>query len=130
MRRTLRGVRWNSSPPPPKSAEHLRGYFFDRFPRLRAFEAGRRPTPGTVAAAMQAKGFTGIVHRPLWETRKRHEGFESLARDLAARTGRSILHELSDSELQSLIDYLRSQLPAHGGIVEKDRWTLWAAQSA
>ncbi|AVS84800.1 SAM-dependent methyltransferase [Paracidovorax avenae] len=114
----------------PGSAEHLRGYFFDRFPRLRAFEAGRRPTSEVVAAAMQANGFTDIVHRSLWETRKRYESFESLALDLAARTGRSILHELSDDELQSLIDYLRSELPAHAGIVEKDRWTLWAARSA
>ncbi|WOS42754.1 class I SAM-dependent methyltransferase [Xanthomonas rydalmerensis] len=114
----------------PGSSTHLRGYFFDCFPRLRAVEAGRRPTHATVAAAMQAAGFTDIAERSLWETRKRYDGVESLALDLAARSGRSILHELSDDELQSLIDDLRSRLPADEEIVEQDRWTLWVARPA
>ncbi|MES2187276.1 MAG: methyltransferase domain-containing protein [Pseudomonadota bacterium] len=114
----------------PGSAEHFRGYFFDRFPRLRAIEAGRRPTPETVSAALQAAGFTGTTRTTLWETRKTYAGFEPLAADLAVRTGRSILHELDDDELQALIGYIRSQLPAQGPIVEKDRWTLWSARAA
>jgi ubiquinone/menaquinone biosynthesis C-methylase UbiE len=111
----------------PGSAEHFRGYFFDRFPRLRAIEAGRRPTPESVSAALRNTGFTAITHTTLWETRKTYAGFEPLAADLAARTGRSILHELDDDELQALIGYIRSQLPEVGPIVEKDRWTLWSA---
>ncbi|MBB6365852.1 ubiquinone/menaquinone biosynthesis C-methylase UbiE [Xanthomonas sacchari] len=114
----------------PGSSTHLRGYFFDLFPRLRAIEAGRRPTHATVAAAMHAAGFTDIAEHSLWETRKRYASVESLALDLAARTGRSILHELSDDELQSLIDDLRRRWPAHGEIVEQDRWTLWVARPA
>ncbi len=79
---------------------------------------------------MHAAGFTDIAEHSLWETRKRYASVESLALDLAARTGRSILHELSDDELQSLIDDLRRRLPAHGEIVEQDRWTLWVARPA
>ncbi|MGB3289598.1 MAG: class I SAM-dependent methyltransferase [Burkholderiaceae bacterium] len=112
----------------PGSSEHLRGYFFERFPRLRTVEAGRRPTPDKVSAAMKACGFTDITRSSLWETRKSYEGFEALAHDLAARTGRSILHELDDEELSSLIDYIKGQLPAQGPILEKDRWTLWVAR--
>lgn len=112
----------------PGSSEHLRGYFFDRFPRLRAIEAGRRPAPDNVSAALKANGFTDITRSSLWETRRSYESFEPLSRDLAARTGRSILHELDDEELASLIDYIRSQLPAQGLILERDRWTLWAAR--
>ncbi|MCI2246179.1 methyltransferase domain-containing protein [Xanthomonas sp. PPL568] len=114
----------------PGSGTHLRGYFFDLFPRLRGIEAGRRPTHATVVAAMHAAGFTDIAEHSLWETRKRYASVESLALDLAARTGRSILHELSDDELQSLIDDLRRRVPAHGEIVEQDRWTLWVARPA
>ena len=48
-------------------------------------------------------------------------------RDLAARTGRSILHELSDPEIEDLIAYIDERVSTVGPIVEKDRWTLWSA---
>ncbi len=110
------------------SKEHLRGYFFDRFPKLRAIEAARRPAPEKVITALRANGFLEVSSTSLWETRKTYEGIEALSSDLAARTGRSILHDLSDEELMALIDYIRSHLPERGPIIEKDRWTLWAAQ--
>jgi hypothetical protein len=62
----------------------------------------------------------------LWEVRKNDADFAQLEHDLAARTGRSILHELSEAELDPLIDYIREKTPA-GPIVEKDRRTLWLA---
>jgi ubiquinone/menaquinone biosynthesis C-methylase UbiE len=111
----------------PGSAEHIRGYFFEYFPRLLAVEAGRRPTDAAVRAALRATGFRDIESFTFWEIRKIHPDRQALRKDLAARTGRSILHELDDSELDRLIAHVGGQVPAEGPIVEKDRWTVWSA---
>jgi SAM-dependent methyltransferase len=111
----------------PGSPEHIRGYFFDRFPRLRAIERARRPTDAAVVAALQAAGFQGIARRELWEVRKVYDDREQLKQDLLARTGRSILHDLDDRELADLVAYITAQLPERGAAVEKDRWTIWSA---
>ncbi len=63
----------------------------------------------------------------LWELRKTHDDRQGLKQDLTARTGRSILHDLSDDELAELILFIEKRLPADGPIVEKDRWTVWSA---
>jgi len=111
----------------PGSPEHLRGYFFERFPRLLAIEIGRRPTDAAVRGALQATGFSAIESVTLWEVRRTYDSREDLNRDLAARTGRSILHELSDPEIEDLIAYIDERVSTVGPIVEKDRWTLWSA---
>lgn len=111
----------------PGSPEHIRGYFFERFPRLLAIETGRRPTEAAAAQALQAAGFGKGESSTLWEVRKIHRNVEPLKKDLAARTGRSILHELNDGELADLISYIAARLPAGDTIIEKDRWTLWSA---
>jgi ubiquinone/menaquinone biosynthesis C-methylase UbiE len=110
----------------PGSAEHIRGYFFECFPKLLAVEAARRPTDAAVRDALQATGFGEIESHPLWEVRKTHGSKKKLAQDLAARTGRSLLHDLDDNELGTLIAYVAARLPDSGPIVEKDRWTLWS----
>ncbi|ALM84882.1 class I SAM-dependent methyltransferase [Bordetella sp. N] len=112
----------------PGSPEHIRGYFFDCFPRLTAVEAGRRPVDGNVRAALARAGFTAVESVTLWETRKTYARFDDLAQDLAARTGRSILHELSDDELQVLIAHIGDRTGRAGTITEQDRWTLWIAR--
>ena len=111
----------------PGSPEHLRGYFFERFPRLLALELGRRPTDATVRDALQATGFSAIESIALWEVRKTHDSRDGLKQDLTARTGRSILHELDDPELADLSAFVAEQMPAARPIVEKDRWTVWSA---
>ena len=111
----------------PGSAEHIRGYFFERFPRLLAVELGRRPTDTAVREAMAAAGFRDIKSTTLWELRKTHESWEALERDLAARTGRSILHDLSGDELQELIAHIGTKIEPKGPVAESDRWTLWSA---
>lgn len=113
----------------PASAEHLRGYFFEKFPHLRALEAQRRPDPDTVACALRNAGLRLERVQSLWETRRRYDAFDAYAQELAARTGRSILHALSDDQLQELITYIRARVPA-GALVERDRWTLWLARRA
>jgi ubiquinone/menaquinone biosynthesis C-methylase UbiE len=112
----------------PGSETHIRGYFFARYPRLGQIEVARRHTNTTVQNALREAGFRVIEKRQLWETRQLYTDFSTLASDLKARTGRSILHELSDDELQDLITYIHSQLESDTqSIVEQDRWTIWSA---
>ena len=111
----------------PASPSHLRGYFFAIFPRLLAVESGRRPEAGAVLSAMRACGFRDFHSFQLWETRKIYPGVAELAQDLRERKGRSLLHELDDDELDYLIEAVTRELPAQGGIAERDRWTVWTA---
>jgi hypothetical protein len=53
---------------------------------------------------------------------------EQLAEDLRNRTGRSILHELNDQELEELVDFIAKQVGSNAPITEKDRWTIWIAK--
>ena len=112
----------------PGSAEHLRGYFFECFPRLLAVETGapadRCGRPRCPAAP---RVFATVNSVTLWELRKTHDDWQGLKQDLANRTGRSILHDLSDQELAELIVFIEKRLPSDGPIVEKDRWTVWSA---
>ena len=80
--------------------QHFRGYFFEAFPRLLEVERGRRPGREEVSLALKDAGFNveGIKQFP--EERRTYADCEELKADLLARTGRSLLHELSDGELQ------------------------------
>jgi ubiquinone/menaquinone biosynthesis C-methylase UbiE len=110
----------------PGSADHPRGWLFDLYPRLLDVENGRRPESDRVEAALTTAGFRDITTTTLWEVRRRHAAREDYLAEIAARTGRSILHELSDDELADLVEHLRRRLPP-GPLVEQDRWTLWRA---
>jgi ubiquinone/menaquinone biosynthesis C-methylase UbiE len=112
----------------PGSATHLRGYFFARFPRLLELEKGRRPADVDVREAMKKAGFRKIRTHLLWETRRVYPRWEELEEDLLKRTGRSILHALSDEELRALVDTMREQIASDGDIVERDRWTMWIGE--
>lgn len=114
----------------PGTPEHLRGYFFEVFPRLVAFEEQRRPIRDAVSNLLHSVGFEMVRESALAERRKFYPDTTSLQNDLHARTGRSILHELSDSELKSLIDYIASRVPQKGGFDEIDYWTVWSATKA
>jgi SAM-dependent methyltransferase len=111
----------------PGSADHLRGWLFDLFPRLLEVENGRRPTLDAVSGALAAAGFGEVTTTGLWEVRRRYPDREDYLTEIAARTGRSILHELDDAELGRLVAELRRRLP-EGSLVERDRWTLWRAR--
>jgi ubiquinone/menaquinone biosynthesis C-methylase UbiE len=110
----------------PGTPEHLRGWFFECFPKLLAIETGRRPTSEAVETALQATGFRDIRSLTLWEVRQTYTDVDALERDLTARTGRSILHALDDNELRQLIGFIRARI-GPPPIVEKDRWTVWSA---
>lgn len=111
----------------PGSASHLRGYFFERFPALLDVERARRPSTAAVRAAMRGAGFRAVRTLDLEEVRREYDGPEEVRADLLARTGRSLLHELSDPDLVRLADHVAGRLPATGRVRETDHWTLWVA---
>jgi ubiquinone/menaquinone biosynthesis C-methylase UbiE len=111
----------------PGSATHPRGWLFEVFPRLLDVENARRPDPATVSAALRDAGLDDTATAPLWEVRRRYADREDYLDEIAARTGRSILHDLDDAELGQLVAELRRRLP-EGPLVEQDRWTLWSAR--
>ncbi len=109
----------------PGRPDHIRAYFHERFPRLLDVELRRRPHSADVRAALASAGFEDIQERAFWEVRRVYGDADEMAADLAARTDRSILHELSDAELAELIAYIRERVPSAGPITDASRWTLW-----
>ncbi len=112
----------------PGSGTNIRGYFFARYPKLREREIVRRLDSEFVMQALLLAGFVEAEERKLWEVRAIYPDLDALSGDILARTGRSILHELTDTELQDLVIYIREQLQAQGiekEIVDRDRWTVW-----
>ncbi|MYT32985.1 MULTISPECIES: class I SAM-dependent methyltransferase [unclassified Streptomyces] len=112
----------------PGSPAHLRGYFFERFPALLDIERKRRPSTAEVELAMHAAGFGEVRIRPLLETRREYADKQEVRQDLMRRTGRSILHELTDAQLAELADYVDDRLPAGERIREADHWSLWVTE--
>ncbi len=110
----------------PGSVHHPRGWLFEVFPRLLAVEERRRPRGAALADVLHGAGFGSVTSAALWEVRRRYQDREDYLTDIGRRTGRSILHELSDAELRHLVEELRRRLPL-GPVVERDRWTVWRA---
>ncbi|MFJ7668033.1 class I SAM-dependent methyltransferase [Lysinibacillus sp. NPDC097195] len=106
---------------------HLRGFFFELFPRLAEKETKRRHNSQSVREKLKEVGFRDIEEIQLWETRKVYATKEQLLNDLRERTGRSILHELDDLELNLLINHIDASIAIDVDIVERDRWTIWRA---
>ncbi|WP_112180477.1 class I SAM-dependent methyltransferase [Paraliobacillus zengyii] len=106
---------------------HIRGYLFELFPRLVEKETNRRHRSQLVMETLKEVGFKNIEEIKLWETRRVYDNKEQLLKDLSERTGRSILHELNDKELNLLITHIEKSLSINTNIIEKDRWTIWKA---
>ncbi|SDM97282.1 Ubiquinone/menaquinone biosynthesis C-methylase UbiE [Fictibacillus solisalsi] len=111
----------------PGSREHIRGYFFEKEPLLIEQEIKRRFSSERVQSALTEAGFTGLNEIKLWETRKSFSTFQELASDLKSRTGRSILFELNDEQLNALVAFIEDKLKNEKSINERDRWTIWFA---
>ncbi|MDM5339822.1 class I SAM-dependent methyltransferase [Fictibacillus enclensis] len=111
----------------PGSPEHIRGYFFEKEPVLIKQEIKRRFSHERVHSVLTEAGFTGIKEIKLWETRKSFSSFQELASDLKSRTGRSILFELNDEQLNALLTFIEDKLKNEKSIIERDRWTIWFA---
>jgi len=109
------------------SPTHIRGYFFEKFPRLAERETARRHSREKVVKGIEEAGFQQVLAHEFWEVRKTYQTVQELKEDLLNRTGRSILHELTDDELYVLVDEMSEKIGFKGPIQEKDRWTIWKA---
>jgi ubiquinone/menaquinone biosynthesis C-methylase UbiE len=112
----------------PGTPTHPRGWFFRVFPRLLDVEVGRRPDSSQLAAQLHEAGFRDVTTQGLWEVRRQHPSRASFLEEIRNRTGRSILHELNDEEIEELVRELRLLLPDEP-VVETDRWTVWVARA-
>ncbi|NHN28604.1 class I SAM-dependent methyltransferase [Paenibacillus agricola] len=110
------------------SDSHLRGYMFEKFPKLLEKEVSRRHRAHVVRQHLIAAGFIQIKERKLWERRKAYTSFHEYRSDMLSRKGRSILHGLTDDELLLLVDFIKQQIAVghtETSIIEQDRWTVW-----
>lgn len=112
----------------PGDNSHIRGYFFDLYPKLKTKEISRRYDTQEMHSALESAGFHIENTVKLWETRRIYADLESLRSDLLLRTGRSILHELTDEELNQLVKFIDNKLQHQSAIIEKDCWTVWFAR--
>ncbi|RCX20325.1 ubiquinone/menaquinone biosynthesis C-methylase UbiE [Fontibacillus phaseoli] len=112
----------------PGDIHHIRGYFFQKYPQLAGSEISRRYESEQVQRTLQASGFKLLETASLWETRMVHPDLEALRQDLLHRTGRSLLHELNDGQLDELVSFISGKFKDHDGpIVESDAWSIWFA---
>ncbi|MFL0505787.1 methyltransferase domain-containing protein [Ureibacillus sp. 179-F W5.1 NHS] len=111
----------------PGDEQHIRGYFFELFPKLGEKEIQRRHSSNLVMETLTKAGFKEIEEVKLWEIRNIYDNKVQLLDDLKERTGRSILHELDDKELNLLIHSIDDAVSKRTNIIEKDRWTIWKA---
>jgi len=110
------------------SDTHIREYFFEKHPELLEKEISRRYSSRKVSTALKQTGFNMIIELQYWETRRTYNDFEQLKQDLLNRTGRSILHELSEDELIDLVKFIENKIGHIKQIKEEDRWTVWIAE--
>lgn len=111
----------------PASPNHFRAQFFAEYPRLLEEERRRRPETEAFARILSESGFEQIECESFWETRKTYPDADSLQADLLSRTGRSILHELTDDELAKLTKVIVEACTGNFPLEERDRWTMWRA---
>ncbi|WP_054957263.1 class I SAM-dependent methyltransferase [Paenibacillus dakarensis] len=114
----------------PGSESHLRGYIFEKYSKLISKETERRHSSSEVLKSLSAYQFELIDEISFWETRRSYQDVQELNLDLLNRTGRSILHDLDDDELQDLVGYILEKLSSKQGepLIEQDRWTIWIAK--
>lgn len=109
------------------SPSHIRGCIFDLFPKLRESEERRRRTGEKMAQELSKAGFKLIEVWTFWEVRRYHTPKQSVLQDIRERKGRSLLHQLTDQEIEQLINYMADMLHGEEYVTDQDRWTIWKA---
>lgn len=112
----------------PGSSSHIRGYFYERYPKLYDTELKRRYTSEQVIKNLHDNGFRTLQEFNFWEVRKVYDDFAQLAENLRRRIERTILFDLTDEQVEDLILYIGSKIDKPGPITEQDRWTIWIAE--
>jgi hypothetical protein len=109
----------------PASPAHLRGFYFDLFPRLLAVEDERRHHALEIEEMLRAAGFSAVSSRVFWEKQAGYETIDAFADHLRRRRASSILHELTDAEIEALSTYVGRIVGSDTEIVMCSRFTLW-----
>ncbi|MDN9008749.1 class I SAM-dependent methyltransferase [Brevibacillus laterosporus] len=112
----------------PGSPAHLRGYLFEFFPELKSVEEQRRPSAEAIKEALLQAGFGSVQIEDFWEVRRTYSSLQEYQQDLLERKGRSILHAISNEQLENYVNQLQYRLPGDQLLEERDRWTLWIAR--
>jgi ubiquinone/menaquinone biosynthesis C-methylase UbiE len=108
------------------SPEHIRGYYLQYLPQLREIEVARRRHETVITSALEAAGFVEVRARRLVEARKTFNSFAELKDEIVTRRGRSILHALTDAELERLADRIGENITVWP-VRERDTWTVWTS---
>lgn len=112
----------------PGSQSHIRGFFFERYPRLAQTETTGRYSNSLLMNALRDAGFRTVQKRHLWETTTLYGNIASLAHSLRDNKQQDeILNELNTNEFNDLIYYIQRQLDINiQPIIEQTRWTIWS----
>jgi ubiquinone/menaquinone biosynthesis C-methylase UbiE len=110
------------------SLEHIRGYFFEIYPKLKEKDISRRHSIETVNQYLEEVGFDVVQTVSFWENRKVYFSSNELREEIISRKGRSLLFELNDSEIQTLANEVIKKGVNQFPIYEKERWTIWFAK--
>ena len=113
----------------PDPAYWIRSTLFECFPRLLSVEQARRPSAAAFRTVLERAGFAGVETLRFPETRKAYSAFADLAAEIMQRKGKSILFELSDTELAHYCDALAAKA-GEPPLLEQDGWTVWLAPKA
>ena len=106
----------------------IRAALFETFPQLFEFERNRRPTAEGYVKRLKKGGFRNVQVSNYAETRRSYSSYRELEEEIMARKGKSILFELSDSELRVYCKRLESKA-ARNPLREKDQWSVWLASN-
>lgn len=114
----------------PASTAHLRGCYFELFPRLLAVEDARRHGGNEIENLLRAAGFVEVSSSAFWEKHAGYKTIDSFAHHLRRRRASSILHELNNVEIEALINHIGQIVGDDAEIVMRSRFTLWQGYKA
>lgn len=106
----------------------IRATLFELFPKLADFEKCRRPDRDAYSGLLDRAGFKSVHADVFAETRRRYASFDELRAEILARKGKSILFELTDTELTHYCAALEAKSRTHP-LIEVDCWTVWLARN-
>ena len=112
-----------------EQAHWIRATLFKCFPQLLEFERSRRPLRSGYREILKKLGFQIVDVATLDEVRKVYTSFMELEREILERKGKSILFELSDTQLKHYCAELKKASSANQKFEEIDRWTIWVASA-
>ncbi len=110
------------------SAHWIRATLFKCFPQLLEYERFRRPLRSGYREMLKKLGFQIVGVVTLDEVRKVYASFTELETEMLARKGKSILFELSDTQLKHYCAELE-KVSVDQKLEEIDRWTIWVASA-